>query len=365
MVRDSLEPGSKSGSEVLVEFLASACLWRHIFQMETTMKPGALFVLLCMAISSFGAGQEKTVPEIPFESVPNLLKLPNDLYLGEVPGVAVNSKGHIFVYTRSARTRLFEFDVKGEYVREIGKDLYGFAFAHVVRIDKDDNIWCVDEGANLAIEFNPEGRVITLYGRKPESVEGAAAPGVTPPPPPPAFTTYAHRLFNRPTDVAWDSAGNSFFADGYGNSRVVKYDKDGNWVKEWGKRGTAPGEFHTVHSIATDAKGNVYVGDRENNRIQVFDGEGNFLKEWTQAGAPWAICITSGPKQVLYTSDSNAGRIYKLDLDGNILGAFGKQGKQLGQFGWVHEISCPSENTLFVAELLNWRVQKLILHPVP
>jgi DNA-binding beta-propeller fold protein YncE len=324
-----------------------------------------MFVLLCLAISLLCSAQEKTVPEIPYESVPNLLKLPNDFYLGEAAGVAVNSQGHIFVYTRSAQTRLFEFDAKGNFVREIGKDLYGFSFAHVVRIDKDDNIWCVDEGANMVIEFDPQGRVMMLFGRKPEAVEGGAPPppGVTPPPPNPAFASFAHRLFNRPTDVAWDPAGNSFIADGYGNSRVVKFDRDGNWVTEWGKRGTAPGEFHTLHSIATDAKGNVYVGDRENNRIQVFDGEGNFLKEWTNAGAPWAICITPGPKQVLYTTDSLAGRIYKLDLDGNILGEFGKDGKRLGQFGWVHEISCPSENTLFVAELLNWRVQKLILHP--
>jgi DNA-binding beta-propeller fold protein YncE len=327
------------------------------------MKRFGLVLSIFLALPLYALAQEGAAPEIPFESVPNLLQLPADLYLGEAAGVAVNSKGHIFVYTRSEKTRLFEFDAKGKFVREIGKDLYGFAFAHVVRIDKNDNIWCIDEGANLGIEFNPEGRVIALYGRKPESVEGAAAPGVTPPPPPSAFATFAHRLFNRPTDVAWDSAGNSFFADGYGNSRIVKYDKDGNWVKEWGKRGTAQGEFHTVHSIATDAKGNVYVGDRENNRIQVFDGEGNFLKQFTNVGAPWAICITPGPNQVLYTSDSNPGQIYKLDLDGKILGVFGKAGKQLGQFGWVHEIACPSENTLFVSELLNWRVQKLLLHP--
>jgi DNA-binding beta-propeller fold protein YncE len=329
------------------------------------MKRSSIFLLFCLGISLVCSAQEKAVPEIPYESVPNLLKLPRDLYLGEAAGVALNSKGHIFVYTRSAQTRLFEFDAKGIFVREIGKDLYGFSFAHVVRIDKDDNIWCVDEGANMVIEFDPQGRVVMLFGRKPEAVEGGAPPppGLTPPLPPPAFATFAHRLFNRPTDVAWDAAGNSFISDGYGNSRVVKFDKDGNWVKEWGKRGTAQGEFHTLHSIATDAKGIVYVGDRENNRIQVFDGEGNFLKEWSNAGAPWAICITPGPKQVLYTSDSVAGHIYKLDLDGNILGEFGKDGKQLGQFGWVHEISCPSENTLFVAELLNWRVQKLILHP--
>jgi len=331
---------------------------------EALMKRSVLFLLFSLALPFFVLGQQQSIPEIPYDSTPNLLQLPADLYLGEVAGVAVNSKGHIFVFTRSAQTRLFEFEPNGKFVREIGKDLYGFSFAHVVRIDKDDNIWCVDEGANMAIEFNPQGRVIMLFGRKPEAVEGAAPPPGTPPPAPnPDFAVFSQRLFNRPTDVAWDAAGNSFFADGYGNSRIVKYDKDGNWVKAWGKRGAEPGEFHTIHSIATDAKGNVYAGDRENHRIQVFDNDGNFLKQWTNIGAPWAICITPGPKQVLYTSDSNPGRIYKMDLDGNILGVFGKAGKQLGQFGWVHEIACPSENTLYVAELLNWRIQKLNLHP--
>jgi DNA-binding beta-propeller fold protein YncE len=331
------------------------------------MKRCALVLVLCLALPLLLPGQEKSIPEIPFESVPDFIKLPPDLYLGEAAGVAVNSKGHVFVFTRSGHTRLFEFDADGNFAREIGKGLYGFSFAHVVRIDKDDNIWCIDEGANMAIVFNPDGRVIRLYGRKPEAVEGAAAPpppGTPPPAPNPAFATFGHRLFNRPTDVAWDAAGDAFFSDGYGNSRVVEYDKDGNWVREWGKRGTGPSEFHTVHTIATDAKGNVYVGDRENNRIQVFDNNGNFLKQWTNVGAPWSICITPGPKQVLYTSDSTPGRIYKMDLNGNILGVFGKAGKQLGEFGWVHEIACPSENTLFVAELLNWRVQKLLLHPV-
>ena len=322
-------------------------------------------MFLCLAGPLLSVAQEQAVPEIQFKSVPNLLQLRTGLYLGEVAGVAVNSKGHIFVFTRSEQTRLFEFSGEGKFQREIGEGLYGFVFAHTVRIDKDDNIWCTDEGANMTIVFNPAGQVIMLYGRKPEIVENAPPPpGTTPPPPPPAFATFTHRLFNRPTDVAWDAAGNSYIADGYNNSRVVKFDKEGNWVKEWGKRGTGPGEFHNLHTIATDLKGNVYVGDRENNRIQVFDSEGNFLKQWTNAGAPWAIYITPGPKQVLYTSDSNAGRIYKLDLDGNILGAFGKFGKQPGQFGWVHEIACPSESTLFVAELLNWRVQKLILQPM-
>ncbi len=298
--------------------------------------------------------QQSPAPEIRYEWAANVLKLPAHLYLGEAAGVAINSKGHIFVYSRGGHTQLLEFDAAGNFLRTIGDDLYGFAFAHTVRVDKDDNIWCVDEGSNMVIEFNPEGRVVMVFGRKPEAVEHPTA-GQTEPPKP-------EWEFDRPTDVTWDAVGDLFVSDGYGNSRVVKYDKDGNWVKAWGRRGTAPGEFHTPHTIVADAKGNVYVGDRENRRIQVFDSDGNFLKQWTNVGAPWALCITPGTRQVIYSSDSAVGRIYKLDLNGTVLGAFGKPGKQPGQFGWVHEMACPSEDLLYVSELLNWRVQKLILH---
>src|ERR1700686_5648482 len=135
------------------------------------MKRSAMFVLLCLAISLLCSAQEKTIPEIPYESVPNLLKLPNDLYLGYGAGVAVNSKGHIFVYTRSAQTRLFEFDAKGNFVHEIGKDLYGFSFAHVVRIARDDNIERGGAGGRMVIKFDPQGRVLMVFGRKPEAVE--------------------------------------------------------------------------------------------------------------------------------------------------------------------------------------------------
>jgi sugar lactone lactonase YvrE len=285
--------------------------------------------------------------------------------MGEGIGVATNSKGHVFVYTRSQSTRLFEFDAKGNYLREIGEGLYGFAFAHAVRVDPQDNIWAVDEGTNMVIKFNPEGRVTLLLGHRPEAVEGV--------PPSQAPEPYT---FSRPTDVCWDAAGNIFVSDGYGNSRVVKYDKNGRFLKTVGTRGSEHGQLNLPHTIASDAKGNIYVGDRSNSRIQVFDNDLNFKAVYDQVGAPWAVCITPGPHQYLYSSNSSpdnnnsqimavTGEIYKMELDGTVLGKFGKPGKQLGDFGTVHEIDCRNENELFVAEITAWRVQKLMLHPEP
>ena len=282
----------------------------------------------------------------------------------------------------ASASQLFEFDATGNYLREIGKDLYGFSFAHTVRIDRNDNIWATDEGTHMIVKFNPAGRVTMVLGRREEAVEPAAAPtpGVEPRP--------RWGTFNRPADVAWDVDGNIFVADGYGNSRVVKVDRNGRWVKTWGSRGSEPGQFNILHTIVGDAKGNIYVGDRTNRRIQVFDPDGKpvrimtidvpFTKEpnvmvgaapgsggnpLAVSGAPWAMCITPGNTQFLYVSDAVPGRIYKLTLEGKVLGVLGEAGKQPKQFGWIHQIACPSENELWVAEILNWRVQKLTLRP--
>jgi len=310
------------------------------------------------------------VPEIPFDSAPNFLKLPPNLYLGEGIGVATNSKGHIFVYTRSQETRLFEFDQTGKYVREIGEGLYGFVFAHAVRIDAQDNIWAVDEGSNMVIKFNPQGRVIMTMGRRPESAEGIhATPGRGAPEP-----VAGKYTFDRPTDVAFDADGNIFVSDGYGNSRVAKYDKNGRFIASIGTKGSQPGQFNLPHSITTDAKGNVYVADRTNRRIQVLSNDLTYKTSYENVGAPWAVCISPGPHQYLYSSNSNpdsgiaeiadvTGEIYKMELDGTIVGKFGKSGKALGDFSTVHEIDCRNENDLLVSEITAWRVQKLSLHP--
>ena len=341
-----------------------------------------------------GACAQTAVPQIAFDSVPDALKLPKDLYLGEASGVAVNSKGHVFVFSRgnttgpayaAAAAQLLEFDADGNFLREIGKNLYAWSFAHTVRVDRDDNIWATDKGSDLVIKFSPEGKVLMVLGRKQEASDEDTAPLKHPKPPLPA----EDGRFRQVTDVTWDPAGNIYISDGYINSRVAKVDKNGNWVKSWGARGSEPGEFNTPHSIAADAQGNIYVADRFNRRIQVFDSDGKFLRAITidvpfdhsvrpvigntldpkaksgtfSPGAPWAICITPGPNQVLYSADAYPGRIYKMTLEGKVLGTIGGPGRQLKQFGWVHEIACPSENMLYVAELLNWRVQKLLLRP--
>jgi len=312
-----------------------------------------------------------TAPEIPYQSVPNFLKLPPNLYLGEGIGVARNSKGHLYVFTRSGGgTRLFQFDQNGNFVREIGQGSYGFEMAHAVRVDAQDNIWTVDEGTNVVVKFNPEGRVLMVFGRRPEAVDGVEAtpvPGTARPP------TVPNR-FNRPTDITWDPAGNIFISDGYNNSRIAKFDKNGKFVKSVGSRGSEPGQLNTPHSITSDAKGNIYVGDRGNRRIQVFDNDLNLVKIYDNVGAPWAVCITPGPHQYLYTSNSNpdnndsrlaavSGEIYKMELDGTVVGKFGKPGKQLGEFSTVHAIDCRNENELVVGEITSWRVQKIILKP--
>ncbi len=344
-------------------------------------------VLLALLSVSLFAQQP---PEIRYRSVPDFLKLPPDLYFGEVAGVAVNSKGHVFVFSRGNTTgpaygagaaQLLEFGADGKFIREIGHQLYAWSFAHSVKVDKDDNIWAADKGSDMVIKFTPEGRVAMVFGRKQEASDEGTEPLRHPKPPLPPVDG----MFRQVTDMAWDAAGNTYISDGYVNSRVAKFDKDGVWLKSWGEPGDGPGEFNTPHSIAVDAQGSVYVADRGNRRIQVFDGEGKFLRQITidvpvdanarpaignkpsattgamAPGAPWAICITPGPHQVLFSSDGYPGRIYKLSLDGKLLGVLGESGKQLKQFGWIHEMACPSETELYVAELLNWRVQKLIL----
>ena len=280
-------------------------------------------------------GAQAQAPEINYDAT-DLLKTPNEIFVGEIGGVGANSKGQIFVYTRTGHpyatlgdnrtfsrggSRLFQFDTSGKFVRELGQDVYGFNAAIGLRVDPQDNVWTIDEGANQVVKFDTEGRIALVLGRKPEAIavrpaQPAAAPanpaGAAGPPPGAGRGGAGGRApgsgtpgsaFSRPTDVAWDKAGNIYVADGIGNNnRIAKFDKDGRFLTHWGSTGNGPGQFSGIKALAIDAQGNVYAADAGNKRIQVFDGEGTFKSEFGNVGTPLALCLTRGATQYLYVS---------------------------------------------------------------
>jgi DNA-binding beta-propeller fold protein YncE len=314
------------------------------------------------------------VPVIPHEAVAGFFKHPPGIYTGENMGIATSSTGAIYVYHRAYETRLFEYGRDGMWVREIGRNNYGFAFAHSVRVDAQDNIWAVDEGTDMLVKFNPAGQVLMTIGRRPDPVDMLGnLPG--------AGTFHGRNekyRFGRETDVAFDQQGNIFVSDGYFDARVVKYDKNGRFLKAVGTRGNGNLQFNTPHSIATDFQGNVYVGDRGNARVQVLDNDLNWKANYPNVGNPWAVCVSGGPgpknpgKQYLFVSNSwpdsapaaaaeFTGEVYKMELDGRIVGKFGRAGKAPGEFATIHQMDCRDPNVIYTAEINDWRSQKILL----
>jgi hypothetical protein len=287
-----------------------------------------------------------------------------DHTMGETEGVSMNSKGHLFVYSRTGKggsarggtaAELFEFDQKLKFVKLWGPDNYAASFAHSVRVDTHDNVWMVDEGSGMIVKFDPAGTVKMTLGRKPEAIDylqtylerGNKVTDIHP--------NGAMGTFNRPTDIAWDPQGGMYVSDGYGNSRVVKISRDGVWLKAVGTYGSGQDQFNTPHGIATDAVGNVYVADRGNNRIQVYDYDLNYKKSFTGIGAPWSVQVT--PKYI-YSGDGT-GKIYRLDHDGKLLG-WVQTGLGQGQTGClIHELHAVSDTVLIKGACSEWTVEKI------
>lgn len=296
----------------------------------------------CILFLAFDSAAQQTavkstafqaVPELPYRVVPSFFKFPKGIIAGEASAVAVNSKGHIFLFQRT-KPMLAEYDAKGNFVQSIGDGL--FTHPHGLRIDAYDNLWTTDDGSHLVLKLDPSGNVLLVLGRINTGAE-------------------ANWLFNKPADVAFAKNGDIYVADGYGNSRVVKFDRDGNFIKAWGKYGAGTGEFNLPHTVAVDNQGRVYVGDRENQRIQIFDSEGKFIQQWTDVGYPYGLVIT--PDQHVWMVDGGYDRIVELDQNGKILGAFGEPGHGPGQFAWAHFMAIGPDQTIYVADVLNWRFQ--------
>jgi hypothetical protein len=346
-----------------------------------------------------GAVDNRTAPLLQFDTE-DFIKLKPGENLGEVLGVAVNSKGEVAVLNHpgtattgplfgNATTEILLFDRSGHFIREIGHKVYGFGYGHSIRYDRYDNLWLVDKGTDAVIKFDPTGKVLMNLGRRPEGFDSGHIEHAKQ-----ADAVAVDGWFGSPTDVTWDQDDNIYVSDGYVNSRVAKLDKYGDWIKSWGKYGKGgrnadenPYSIDNPHNLQADRQGNIYVADRGNRRIQVFDRDGNFehflflnapydkthhpaLGNLPKDPAarpdqtePWAICISPTTPQYLWAMDAEPGRLYKMTLDGKILGMLGQSGRRMGQFNWAHAIACPSENTVFVADMNNWRVQKITLHP--
>jgi DNA-binding beta-propeller fold protein YncE len=321
------------------------------------MKPLLLAVCLscCLALSAQDAAnapESPKAPELKFQLVRDFFKIPSDMIMAEAVGVAINSKGHIFILNRGNHP-ILEFDQEGGFIGSFGEGSPLFRVPHSIRFDAQDNLWYVAAGDNLVVKFDPKRRVEQALGRREGDMSWVyMTHGIERAIPPPSS-------FYQPTDTTVGPDGSTYVTDGYGNSRVAKFSREGNLIKYWGDRGTRPGQFNTPHSIVMDANQNLYVADRQNSRVQVFDTDGTFKQEWKVGALAWSLCITPGPNQVIFVG--SVGKVYKYDLNGKLLGQFGKLGRLPGWFDSIHALACPNEKTLYLAEEFSYRFDKVEL----
>ena len=311
----------------------------------------AAFVLLTTALAVAQRPSDpsllipQTAPELDYVAVADALPLPSGTTMGAPAAVAFDSKGHLWVLTRGPQP-LFEFDANGTFIRAFGEGL--FTRTHGLRFDRDGNIWVSDVGSHIVVKLNQQGEVLLTLGVKGEAGAWDEAAG--------------SRKLNQPNDVAFTRDGDIFVVQGHtpgaaGDPRVLKFDRSGRFIKSWGGKGKTPGKFEVAHGIAIDAKGLLWVTDRENQRIQIFDADGGFVREIKYAGLPCALDIGS---QYIYMVNGFAGQVLRLDLNGTVLAATGKPGKGLGEFGEAHFVTVSPKGDLYVADSVNGTLQKFV-----
>jgi sugar lactone lactonase YvrE len=285
----------------------------------------------------------QTAPALDYVAVANPLPVPAGTNMGAAASVAFDSRGHLIVLSRGPQP-LTEFDADGKFIRSFGDGL--FTRSHGLRIDKDGNIWATDVGAHVVYKLSPQGQVLLTLGTKGQKGE---------------WNSTTH-LLNEPNDLAIGSSGDIFVVQGHtpgpmGDPRVLKFDKNGTFIKSWGGKGKEPGKFDVAHGIAIDGKGLLWVMDRENQRIQIFDADGKFIRELKYAGLPCSLAIGD---QYIYMVNGFAGQLLRLDLQGKVLAATGKPGTGLGEFGEAHFIAVSPRGEIYVADSVNAAVQKFV-----
>ena len=297
-------------------------------------------LLILGGAAASAVSQIKSGPPLPHQVVKDWTQLPAGWNFGETTGVAVDKSDNVWVFNRGPHP-VIEFDKNGKFLRawtEVPVNV-----AHGIKVAPDGNIWLVDVKGHQIIEFTPEGRVrmvLGVNGKRPGSNE----------------TPYG---FNEPTAVSFLPNGDFYISDGYLNSRVAKYNRQGIFQFQWGRKGSGDGEFDLVHDVAIDKRGLVYVADRNNQRIQVFDATGKFITKWTGIGAAWGLAY-SAAEDAMFMCDGVNNRIIQLNMKGEILGTLSEFGKVEGKLDFPHHMAVDSTGALYVAEVKNWRVQKFV-----
>jgi hypothetical protein len=294
---------------------------------------------------------------ISYEVDPQWPERPAGMEWGQMPGVAVDRQDRVWIFTR-AKPPVQVYDTAGKFLFAWGEDVVGLA--HQIRFDQQGNVWLADVGKHVVMQLTPDGKLLRTLGTPNEPGED-------------------DRHLNKPTDMVVTPAGDVFVSDGYGNARVVHFDKDGKFVKAWGKLGTAPGEFNVPHSIVVDSQGRLYVADRNNVRVQVFNQEGKFLAEWRNLLVPWSfwispsdeIWICGSSPMIWRSTDAVLGcppkdqLFMKFDTSGKIhqLWTFPKSedGKEKpGELNWLHSLAFDSQGAVYLVDIIGKRAQKFL-----
>jgi DNA-binding beta-propeller fold protein YncE len=303
------------------------------------MKIALTACLVAAALPAFSADL-KSGPPLPYHVVNDWARLPAGWNFGECSGVAVDRHDNVWVFNRGKHP-VIEFDQNGKMLQSWGDGTV--VSSHGIRVDADGNVWGIDVKGHVVIKYSPSGRVLMILGNR------QGTPG----------KNDSKDAFAEPTNIAFEPNGDFYVSDGYVNSRVIKFNRDGEYITHWGQKGTGDGEFNLVHDVVRDANGRIYVADRTNQRVQIFDGSGKFLGKWTNIGAPWGLDYVARENSI-YMCDGLNNRVIKLNLEGQILGVLGSYGKVPGKFDFAHSIAVDNHGAIYVAEIKNWRVQKFV-----